>query len=161
VQVLMVVQDLTTSVPGPFYIGHINLASVAVISAIVAVMLLALRENLRSTFATLERVADIKSATDRCAAEKDLNRLGAKVNTLSEAVFSNKEMAKEALTRAEAAKTEVIRHGENIERNLIKPIGEISRKLAEISEGQAAQVEINKRIELSLTDLRRERDKGR
>lgn len=90
---------------------------------VVSVLLLALVERLRRTFATRE----------------ELNRLGDKFNALQTLYLQVRENADEARERAAATRAEQKQQWERIAEQAIRPVERITEKLEAVGEAQAAQ----------------------
>lgn len=91
--------------------------------AVASVLLLALVERLRRTFATRE----------------ELNGLGDKFNALQSLYLQVRETADEARSRAIANQAEQKQQWERIAEQVIRPLERITEKLEAVGEAQAAQ----------------------
>lgn len=90
---------------------------------VASVLLLALVERLRRTFAT----------------RHDLNGLGDRMNALQNLYLQVREAADEARDRALAAQSEQKHQWERVAEQVIRPLERITEKLETVSEIQAAQ----------------------
>lgn len=90
---------------------------------VLTVLLLALVERLRRTFAT----------------RQELNDLGDKFNALQSLCFQVRETANEARDRAKAAENEQKNQSERISQQVIRPLERTTHRLEAVCEAQAAQ----------------------
>lgn len=129
----------------PVYWGPINLASVGVITVVV----LALTEYLRRTFVT-------KGELNGYGGRLDVVEGGCKAAATQalDASIQSAAVQRALLEHVDRSKENQRRQSEHIERHLITPIQTMSLQLSEIQRHQAAQVEINKRVEAQLSDIR-------
>ena len=98
-------------------------AAVAGSGFVVTVLLLALVERLRRTF----------------AARQDLDGVGTRVNALQALYLQTREAADEARERSAVAEREQLRQWERVADQVIRPLERVTEKLEAVSEIQAAQ----------------------